>query len=82
MNGTPGSKPTFIDSLLDDNFLAWSKLKAFADDNNNVGQMAQFSVRGVKKIEGKVLLSSIFSFSLIVFKKVPLRFPLKVCIVC
>ena len=60
-----------VNSLPNDNFSDWSKLKAFADDNLHVAQMMIYVFDCVESIAGngkKVLVSSIPTmFSKVVF---------------
>ena len=43
----------YFNPLPTDKILGWTKLKAFADDNSNVIQMAQYFHDRVEKIVGK-----------------------------
>ena len=56
------------------NFLDWSKLRAFADDKVNVTSELKFVIGMVENIvgKGKMLVTSIFSFSHNAFKSCPL----------
>ena len=58
-------------SLPNGKFLDWSKLKAFADDKVNVTEKLKFILERVENIVGKekMLITSIFSFSLNGFKR-------------
>ena len=42
-----------LNSLPNDNFLDWSKLKAFADDKTNVNEKLKFVLGQVENIVGK-----------------------------
>ena len=68
--GLPHEGDSF-NSLPNDKILDWSKLKAFADDKINVANMMIFVFDRVKTLweKEKMLVTSIFSFSLNVFKK-------------
>ena len=61
-----------FNASLNNKFLDWSKLKAFADDKINVAQMAIFIFETLWESE-KMLVTSIFSFSHNVFEN--LLFP-------
>ena len=58
------------DSFQNRKILDWTKLKAFADDNLNAAKMIISCFARVGTIVGKekLLVTSIFSFSLNVFK--------------
>ena len=61
-----------VNSLPNDKIYDRSKLKAFADDNINVEKKIEIGVGKGRKHCGKrrkMLLTSIFSFSLNVFKR-------------
>ena len=57
----------FSNSLPNDKIIDWSKLKVFADDKLNLAKR----MIGLKKLleKEKMLVTSIFSFSLNVFKR-------------
>ena len=61
----------FLNSLPNDNFLDWSKLKAFADDKTNVTEKMKFVLGRVINIvrKGENAGYQNFSFSLNVFKR-------------
>ena len=60
-----------FNSLSNDKMLAWSKLKAFADDKINGTGKPNLSFGWVENLagKGKMLITSIFSFSYDVFKR-------------
>ena len=59
-----------INSLPNDKFLDWSKLKAFADDKINVTEKPKFVLERVENIMGKEenMVTSNLTFSHIFFK--------------
>ena len=65
-----GSLICWLKSLPNDKILAHSKLKALADNKINVTQKFQFVLGRVENIlgKGKMLVTSIFSFSQNLFK--------------
>ena len=60
----------WLNSIPKDKILDWSKLKAFADDEIKVLEMMIFVLDRVENIlgKGKMLVTSIFSFSRNVFR--------------
>ena len=42
-----------VNSLPNDTFINWSKLKAFADDKLNLAEKLKFVLKGIENIEGK-----------------------------
>ena len=65
------NSPNFVNSLPDNKFSDWSKLKSFTDDKIIIILIQQFSLGWLENIgdEGKMLVTSIFSFSDKVFKR-------------
>ena len=63
-------KKSLFNSLPNDKFLDWSKVKALADVKINVTEKQKFVLVRAEKIIGKekMLVVSIFSFSHYVFK--------------
>ena len=64
-----------LNSLPNDKFLNLSKLKAFADDKVNLAEKLKLVLGGVENIVGKeeMLVTSIFTFSHNVFKRLPFQ---------
>ena len=64
-----------LNSLPNDRFLNLSKLKAFADDKVNLAEKLKLVLGGVENIVGKeeMLVTSIFTFSHSVFKRLPFQ---------
>ena len=60
-----------LNSLPNNKFIDWSKLKAFADGKLNLADKLKFVLGRAENILGKkkILVTSIFSFSQNVFKR-------------
>ena len=63
-------------STADEKFLDFSKLKAFADDKSDVEQILELVLNGTENIvkKGKMMVTSIFSFSSNVFNNIYPRY--------
>ena len=60
-----------LNALPNDKYLDWSKLTAFADEKFNLAEIFKFILEKVKTLleKKKMLVTSIFSFSHNVFKR-------------